>query len=118
MGRDKLMSHSRSVLAWKGGNPLDMDFDVEGFTCTGLASKYSKTGVWKSCLCEEGAVPPNDWHSSTSEQQLFWHCMLISVWVFADECDTCIQNILLLLLLPKVMDQLETLKCTKSLGLR
>lgn len=43
---------------WKGGNPLDMDFDFERFTCTGLETKYSTTGVWKSHLCEGGAVPP------------------------------------------------------------
>lgn len=47
----------------------------------------------------------------------FRHHVLISVRVFADGYDICIQSILLLLLLPKVMDQVEKLKCSKSLGL-
>lgn len=36
-----------------------MEFDFEGFTCTGLETKYSKTGVWKLHPCEEGAVALN-----------------------------------------------------------
>lgn len=69
-----------------------------------------------TCLCEGLYLHVADTleHCSGS---ICGHRALVSVRIFADGDDICIQSILLLLLLPKVMDQLEKLKCSKSLGL-
>lgn len=55
----RFLCPSRSVLArgcssgvaelsLERGNAPDMDSNFEGFTCTGLETKYSKIGVWKT----------------------------------------------------------------------
>lgn len=93
------------TLTCKGSHALDLRQSILKLGCGSLVSVRRELYLQMA-------------DSSTLEQQQFWHRMLITVWVFADECDTCIQSILLLLLLPKVMDQLEKLKCSKSLGLR
>lgn len=101
----------------KGKTPWVRTLTPKGLCALAIRQSILKLGCEGCIYVRRQFFTANGWCSSTLEWQLFRYHMLISVRVFADGYDICIQSILLVLLLPKVMDQLEKLKCSKSLGL-